>query len=717
MLFSFRPPVTLTKPMSARNCLLFGLVLVSLAASSSAPAQLPPPAPPGITNFTLNGSQNVLRWTPYPAAQSFKIFSTTDLRLPFTEDGGGAVSGYSWTGTNLSPARFYRLDTTPLDTNALVAATVLNRLAYGPTPALLDRFKTNAVDTYIAEQLAPETVTETVQNQHTNIAYFESRFAPPTTPVSLTNGTTAGTATIDILRGWLSLRAVGADRQLLEVLTQFLENHFVTQHTKTLDYFQIYYSDFTMRNRIATELEYREITRWRNALMNPAVTFKDLLTISCESPAMIIYLDTVSSRGDGGRVPNENFSREIMELFSMGVDNGYDQTDITDMSHAWAGWTVDFVTPAGVSDPFATRLLATGGNTVSNVPGAWAFIFRTNYHGTSRSIFTNKFVPARFGAPWTTRTYANGTPGSYQLTFPGRTGTNAIQDGYDIVAHLADLPFTQEFMSVKLCRLLVHEDFATGYDFTAPALTPEADLVRQCMMAWETNMPRGQVRKVLDVIFKSDLFRSHTAAFAKVKTPFEYTASAIRALRVSTNGSGAHGSWSSDTDGSALVTPMQRMGGMVLFDRAEPDGYPESGAGWISAGTLAERVRWTQSLLIASGQTGHSGSQNGTGNDAGNSVTAPVRLLFTRLPLLADQQDAAKVADVFLGLLFPGEGAANLNLYRTAAINFLNTADDGVTASAFSALTPGTTTGNNTYDTRVRGVVAMLMTMQRFQEQ
>ncbi|PAW89896.1 MAG: hypothetical protein B9S33_02420 [Pedosphaera sp. Tous-C6FEB] len=703
--------------MSARNFLLLGAALAFFAASSPVPAQVVPPAPPGITNFTLNGSQRVLRWTPYPAAQSFKVFSTTDLRTPFTEDTSGAVSGYSWTGTNTGSARFFRLDTTPLDSNALLTATVLNRLAYGPTPTLLDRFKTNSIENYIAKQLAPETVTETVQNQHTNIAFFEGKFAPPGTPVLLTNGTGPGSAAIGDLRAWFSMRAVGADRQLLEVLTQFLENHFVTQFTKSLDYFQNHYGDFNTRGRVATELEYREITRWRNALMNPGATFKDLLTISCESPAMIVFLDTVSSRGDGSRVPNENFSREIMELFSMGVDNGYDQTDIVDMSHAWAGWTVDFVAPTNVFNPFATRLLATVGNTVSNVPGVWGFVFRTNYHGTSRSIFTNKFVPARFGAPWTTRTYANATPGSYQLTFPARTGTNAIQDGYDIIAHLADLPFTQEYMSVKLCRLFVHEDFAHGYDFTAPQLSLEAELVRQCMMAWETNMPRGQIRKVLDVIFKSDLFRSHTAAFAKVKTPFEFTVSAIRALRVSTNGTGAHGSWSADTDGSALATPMNRMGAMVLFDRGEPDGYPESGAGWISAGTLAERVRWTQSLLIASGQTGHSGSQGGSGNDAGNSVTSPVRLLFTRLPVLADQQDAAKVADVFLGLLFPGEGAANLSLYRTAAINFLNTADDGVTASSFAALTPGTTTGNNTYDTRVRGMVAMLMTMQRFQEQ
>ncbi len=701
---------------------ILSLLAVALLLGTTSSAQVAPPAPPAITNFTLNGSQRVLRWTPFPGAQSFKIFSTTDLRQSFTEDTGGAVSGFSWTGTNTSSARFFRLDTTPLDSNALVTATVLNRLAYGPTPALLDRFKTNAIDLYIAEQLAPETVPETVQNQHTNIAFFESRFAAPTTAIPLSASTGPGSAQVSDLRAWFKLRAVGADRQFLEVLLQFLDNHFVTQHTKTMDYFQFAYGDFTLRNRIATELELRDLNRWRTALLNPATTFKDLLTISCESPAMIVYLDTVSSRGDGLRTPNENFSREIMELFSMGVDNGYDQTDITDMSHAWAGWTVEMFPTSEVFNPFAakttTLLSPTGGGNYTNLVGSWAFYYRTGYHGTSRSIFTNKFVPARFGAPWTTRTYANATPGSYQLTFPARTGTNAIQDGYDIIAHLADLPFTQEYMSVKLCRLLVHEDFAHGYDFTAPQLTPEAELVRQCMMAWETNMPRGQIRKVFEVIFKSDLFRSHTAAFAKVKTPLEYTVSAIRALRVSTNGTGAHGSWSSDTDGSSLATPLQRMGGMVLFDRAEPDGYPESGAGWISAGTLAERVRWTQSLLIASGQTGHNNSQSGTGNDASNSATSPVRLLFARLPLLADQQDAAKVADLFLGLLFPGEGAANLNLYRTAAINFLNTADDGVASSPFSAFTtPSTTSGNNTYDTRVRGMVAMLMTMQRFQEQ
>ena len=71
------------------------------------------------------------------------------------------------------------------------------------------------------------------------------------------------------------------------------------------------------------------------------------------------------------------------------------------------------------------------------------------------------------------------------------------------------------------------------------------------------------------------------------------------------------------------------------------------------------------------------------------------------------------MADYFLNLLYPAEGTANLALYRTAAINFLNTGDTGSAASTFSTL--GNTTAN--YDTRVRGMVAMLMTLQRFQEQ
>ena len=77
----------------------------------------------------------------------------------------------------------------------------------------------------------------------------------------------------------------------------------------------------------------------------------------------------------------------------------------------------------------------------------------------------------------------------------------------------------------------------------------------------------------------------------------------------------------------------------------------------------------------------------------------------------ANWNNAGAVADYFISILFPGEGRANLDQYRTAAINFLNTADDS-TSNPFSGVT-----NTGTYDTRVRGMAAMLMTFQRFQEQ
>ena len=170
------------------------------------------------------------------------------------------------------------------------------------------------------------------------------------------NINTYGTATLADLRAWFVQNAVGSKRQLLEVLSQFLENHFVTEYSKSFDYLDQYYDDGgSILNSLAANWEYREMTKWRAALMRPDCTFYDLLKISAESPAMIVYLDTVNSRGDGPNIANENYAREILELFTMGVDNGYDQNDIVAQSRAWTGWSVEIVDPENIDNPFATK--------------------------------------------------------------------------------------------------------------------------------------------------------------------------------------------------------------------------------------------------------------------------------------------------------------------------------------------------------------------------
>lgn len=527
---------------------------------------------------------------------------------------------------------------------------------------------------------------------------------------------TIGGASLNDLRAWFCMSAVGSKRQLLEVLLQFFENHFVTEHAKSRDYFDRYYDDGNLIPRLATDWEYREISRWRAALMNPACTFHDLLVISAESPAMIVYLDTVDSRGNGSNIANENYARELFELFCMGVDNGYDQTDIVQMSRVWTGWSVEQVAWADKFNPFALPTTqygfspGAGFNAASNRVGAWTFNYKSgNHSGVNKYVFYNwdatgtnrlgsKILPARFGAPWAGRPYS--------LILTNNTGTNGIRDGYQSLAHLANLPFTMEFLCVKLCRLFVHDDFVHGvYDYTDPTRSPEADLVHRCMMAWDSGAPKGQLRAVLRTIFESELFRSHGGSLQKVKTPLELVISTVRALRAAR----ANSSFTATTDGFAFVNPLDRMGRMRLFDRAEPDGYPEAGPPWISSGTLTERIRFVQSALIAVGQTGET--------DAGNNNTDPVGLLQLKLPSTL-WREAGAVVDYFLSILYPGEGQANLEEYRQAAIDFLNdgSADTPPNRTPFASLAVSGTAGS-AYDTRVRGMVAFLMTLPRFQEQ
>lgn len=525
---------------------------------------------------------------------------------------------------------------------------------------------------------------------------------------------TAG-AQIGDYRAWFCQHAVSGKAQLFEILSQFLENHFVTQYSKSRDYLSGRGYGGTQAGIIATDWEWQEMKKWRAALANPNCTFYDLLKISAESPAMIVYLDTVNSKGNSSNIANENYARELLELFCFGVDNGYDQNDIIGISRAWTGWSVELVDPENANNPFAPASVTFYPNTNStskaNTVGTWAFKYNTGNHGTNRgAIFAGKTVPARFGAPWAGR--------NYQLNIPVRTSsdTNSIQDGYDVIAHMANQPFTQEFISVKLCRLFVHDGFPNPttrtdlpedyafYDYTNPDRSAEAELVRQCMLAWENSSPKGNVRAVLNTIFNSELFRTQAANSQKVKTPLEFVISSVRALR----SANPDGTTTASTDGYAFASPLSRMGGMNLFDRDAPDGYAEDASPWISAGTLVERIRFVQSFCIAFGQTGHSNSSS----DAGNNICNPVALLKSKLPA-GSWDNAGAVADYFLGLLYPSEGAANLVLHRTAAINFLNTSDNGQAASNFSSL--GNTTTN--YDTRVRGMVAMLMGLARFQEQ
>jgi uncharacterized protein (DUF1800 family) len=145
------------------------------------------------------------------------------------------------------------------------------------------------------------------------------------------------------------------------------------------------YTNDTVRQNVAVDLHWREHNKIRQALLDPNCTFYDLLKISVESPAMIIYLDTILN---SKAAPNQNYAREILELHSMGADNGYIQQDIVDLAKVWTGWRVDKKDAAVADNPFATPISRANLTNFANTPGLWVLHYNTNQHdtGTKRPV-------------------------------------------------------------------------------------------------------------------------------------------------------------------------------------------------------------------------------------------------------------------------------------------------------------------------------------------
>jgi len=157
---------------------------------------------------------------------------------------------------------------------------------------------------------------------------------------------------IDSLQQLIHTRGIYSRRQLQAVLAEFWENHFTTDYDKLVEYLE----DLENSNgneamsskqakQEAAQIEWREYEFFhQNALGN----FSDLLLYSASSPSMLIYLDSVLNEK---KAPNENYSREILELFGFGVDNRYNQTDIEELSKAFTGWNVRKAWPSDIK-PF-----------------------------------------------------------------------------------------------------------------------------------------------------------------------------------------------------------------------------------------------------------------------------------------------------------------------------------------------------------------------------
>ncbi|MEP7330141.1 MAG: DUF1800 domain-containing protein, partial [Betaproteobacteria bacterium] len=120
------------------------------------------------------------------------------------------------------------------------------------------------------------------------------------------------------LRGWWVQEMLVTPSPLTERMTLFWHNHFVSSQQKV---------------RISRFMYAQNALLRANALGN----FGTMLHAVSKDPAMLIYLDTAQSRKDQ---PNENFAREVMELFTLG-EGQYGEQDIKEAARAFTGWSID----------------------------------------------------------------------------------------------------------------------------------------------------------------------------------------------------------------------------------------------------------------------------------------------------------------------------------------------------------------------------------------
>ncbi len=127
-------------------------------------------------------------------------------------------------------------------------------------------------------------------------------------------------------------RAILSNRQLQEQLVDFWYNHFNVYLDKGNDRYLV--------------------PSYEREAIRPHVLghFRELLEATATAPAMLFYLDNwqsvasdVARRGRGGKQTrglNENYGRELLELHTLGVDNGYTQKDVTEVARCFTGWTI-----------------------------------------------------------------------------------------------------------------------------------------------------------------------------------------------------------------------------------------------------------------------------------------------------------------------------------------------------------------------------------------
>ncbi len=274
----------------------------------------------------------------------------------------------------------------------------------------------------------------------------------------------------DARQRWL-FRMLHTDRPLQEKMAVFWHNYFATGYSKVAGAVQAQNGVRLMAAKPSEDPAQQkgQIELFRERAVG---SLRDLLLAVAQDPAMLIWLDGVTNTKDK---PQENFGRELMELFTRGVGY-YTETDVYAAARVFTGWNLN--RPGRVDN------------------AAYSFVYNAGQHDTG---------PKTFSFP----IYADGS-----TTIPGRSASSGMQDGIDLITALASHPETARRLAGKLYAYFVSET-ASDDSFV--------EELAQVYLSSGT-----ELKPVLRHLFLSPRFQAADAAFARYSWPVEFVVRAMK---------------------------------------------------------------------------------------------------------------------------------------------------------------------------------------------
>ena len=387
------------------------------------------------------------------------------------------------------------------DNDLALMAHLLRRAGFGATRDELDGYVAKGYQATVEELLHPENAPEALEDEdiikryHTQASdYFQ----------------------IGSCQAYWTYRMINTRRPLEEKLALFWHGIFATGNTKL--------------NQPRTIL--KQIAMFRAHGLG---SFRTLLVQLSKNPAMIFFLDNKDSHM--GAV-NENYGRELLELFSMGVGN-YTEDDVRQASRAFTGWSIrsaSMMSARSFQDlPFPYGHLD------------WQFEYKDEDHDDGVKQFL---------------------------------GHEGAFNGEDIIDIICQQPATARFIARHLYNFFVADEPQVPAWQTVPPR--EAEAIDTLVDAFVEN--DYDIRTVLRVLFNSDFFKN--ARFARVKSPAELVAGTARIA-------GGHDfPLLSDVELGALPGIM----GQRLLDPPSVEGW-HTGIEWITTGSLLDRVNYASEIF------------------------------------------------------------------------------------------------------------------------